>query len=235
MKKIAVMQPYLFPYIGYFQLVNEVDTFVCFDDVHFIKKGWINRNNVLLNGAPKLFTFSLSKISQNKLINEHDFADFDNTKKDFMKLIEQSYEKSPQYGDIIKLLERILNVNVVKISNFIAHSLKEICIYLDIQTKIINSSDLEKNNALPAQERIIEIIEKCGGNHYINAIGGKTLYDGEAFSKKDIRLSFIQTKPIKYTQFGDVFTPNLSIIDLLMFNTKDDMNYLLQQYELIKK
>jgi len=227
------MQPYLFPYIGYFQLLHAVDTFVCFDDVHFIKKGWINRNTVLLNGQPKLFTFSLSKISQNKLINEHVFFDFDHAKKDFMKLIEQSYEKSPQYGDVIKLLEGILDPSIIKISDLIAHSLKEICAYLDIKTNIINSSEFKINNTFRAQERIIEIVKTCGGDHYVNAIGGKSLYDDEAFSKENIQLSFIEKKNFKYPQFCDKFTPNLSIIDSLMFNTKDEMDYLLKQYELI--
>lgn len=233
MKKIAVMQPYLFPYIGYFQLLYAVDTFVCFDDVHFIKKGWINRNNFLLDGESKPFTFPLSKISQNKLINEHHFADFETAKRDFLKFIEVSYRKSPQYQEIRSLLEGIFSVKYDKISDFIGHSLNKICIYLEIKTEVIHSSEIERESSSGAQERIINIVKKCGGDHYINAIGGRSLYDAAAFSKEKIKLSFIEKKSTEYKQYGETFVPNLSIIDALMFNTKQEMEHLLKQYELV--
>ena len=71
---VAIMQPYLFPYIGYWQLIHAVDTFVIFDDVNYIKKGYINRNNILVNGQKQTFTLELMSASQNKLINDIDIG-----------------------------------------------------------------------------------------------------------------------------------------------------------------
>lgn len=227
------MQPYLFPYLGYFQLLSAVDTFVCLDDVNFIKKGWIHRNNFLLNGEPKLFTFALSKISQNRLIKDHQFADIDGARRDFMQLMEQSYSAAPNYRDVLDLLKRIFSIKTSVISDFISHSLREICLHLNVKTEIISSSDIAKDAGLTGQDRIIEIVKKCGGGRYINPVGGISLYDGGAFAREGIRLSFLQTMPVTYRQFGDPFTPNLSIVDLLMFNTNESMDNFLRKYELI--
>lgn len=104
--KIAVMQPYLFPYIGYFQLLNAVDMFVVFDDVNFIKKGWINRNNILVNRQKYLFTVPLKDASQNKLIKEVQIAD-DGWQEKFLKTVAQSYKKAEFFDEAFALIEKL--------------------------------------------------------------------------------------------------------------------------------
>ena len=223
------MQPYLFPYIGYWQLINAVDTFVIYDDVNFIKRGYINRNNILQNQKPQLFTLELIGASQNKKINEISVG---NNSKKLLKTIKQNYSKAPFFNDVFPLLEEILGNKVKNLPRFIGISLVGISKYLNINTNFLYSSDLENDKSLKAQERLIEISKILTATDYINAIGGKELYDKEFFLKNNINLSFLKSTEIVYKQFNNEFVSNLSIIDLMMFNSKEEIQILLQKYYL---
>ena len=229
--KIAIMQPYLFPYIGYWQLINAVDKFIIFDDVNYINKGYINRNKILAGGKPYQFTLQLVGASQNKLINQIQVGK--NSKK-ILKALEQSYKKSTYFNIVFPLIKEILNQNEKNLSKFIGYSLKKISNYLDIETSFIYSSEIEKNNHLRNQDKIINICQMLNATHYINPINGKRLYDKELFAKNNIKLNFINTKSISYQQFNYEFTSFLSIIDVLMFNNKDYIKSLLNLFELIE-
>ncbi|MES2795467.1 MAG: WbqC family protein [Bacteroidota bacterium] len=233
MLKVAIMQPYFLPYIGYFQLINAVDEFILYDDVNYIKKGWINRNNVLLSGKASLFTIPLKEASQNKLINEIEISQEGNWQNKLLKTIEQSYKKSPQFDEFFPILTKIIHYGETNISTYILHSIVQICNYLEINTTIIPSSSVFNNVELKAQNRIIDICKKKQATQYINPIGGTELYQKENFDKENIMLNFIKTKPIQYTQFSNEFVPYLSIIDSIMFNDKAILKKLLNEYELI--
>lgn len=233
--KLAIMQPYFFPYIGYFQLINAVDKFVVYDDVNFIKGGWINRNNVLINKKTFLFTVPLE--------NSSSFIQIDQTrlhskfyqiwKIKFLRSLEQSYKKAPYYDDVFFLIEKILNTE----SNFISHlaieSIKGVCSYLDIKTQIIDTSKQYNNKYLSGQDRIISICQFEHANQYINPIGGIDLYSKDDFKNNAIILNFIKTKPIVYKQFDNEFFSWLSIIDVLMFNSKNEVMRILNEYDLV--
>jgi len=232
--KAAVMQPYFFPYIGYFQLLAAVDVFVILDDVNFIKRGWINRNNILLRGAPHLFSLPLEKASQNRLICETKL-NFSNKDKDkFLKTIQVAYKKATHYSKFYEVLESIIWYDDVDLTSFIHNSFDVVCSYLDVDAKIVRSSKLDKNDSLKAQERIIEICKIVGADLYINPPGGKELYVDSDFEKNNINLKFIVTNlnSVAYKQFGSNFVPRLSFIDVLMFNSKDEIKEMLQQYHL---
>ncbi|MEC9209138.1 MAG: WbqC family protein [Bacteroidota bacterium] len=228
--KIAVMQPYFFPYIGYWQLINSVDIFIIYDDVNFIKRGYINRNNILINNVKHLFTLALIKSSQNKKINEILIGE--NNKK-ILRTIEQSYLKAPFFHDIFPIIEDIFSNKEKDLSKFLGNSLQIFSKYLDINTKFEYSSMLENDKSLQAQDRLIEISKILNATDYINAIGGEQLYDKNAFSDAGINLSFIQTELINYKQFNNKFIPNLSIIDVMMFNSKEDIKEMLKKYTLV--
>lgn len=230
--RTAIMQPYVFPYIGYFQLMQSVDTFVVYDDVNFIKKGWINRNTILVNGKAYLFSIPLLDASQNKRINEIDIAE-NNWNIDLLKTIELSYKKAPYFARVFPLINEILMHKERNLAKFIAFSLRSICSYLQICTKIVISSEIEKDNLLKAQDKIIEICKKTRTQNYINASGGKELYDVESFEKENLSLHFIKSKPIIYSQFKNEFIPWLSIIDVMMFNSIAEIGDMLQQTEWI--
>ena len=231
-KKIAIMQPYFFPYIGYWQLINAVDIFILYDDVNFIKKGWINRNNILLNKRDHLITIPLLNVSQNKHINECMVSDDYKTIDNIIKTINLAYKKAPYYNLVFPSIEEIIKTKG-SISDLVLKSVLWIKEYLDIDTEIILSSSIDKNNELKGQDKIIEIVKKLNGNHYINAIGGQELYDKEIFNNNGIKLNFIKMKEIKYKQFNNEFVPNLSIIDVLMFNSPEKIREMLDDYELI--
>ena len=228
--KIAVMQPYFFPYIGYWQLINSVDIFIIYDDVNFIKRGYINRNNILINNVKHLFTLALIKSSQNKKINEILIGE--NNKK-ILRTIEQSYLKAPFFHDIFPIIEDIFSNKEKDLSKFLGNSLQIFSKYLDINTKFEYSSMIENDKSLQAQDRLIEISKILNATDYINAIGGEQLYDKNAFSDAGINLSFIQTELINYKQFNNKFIPNLSIIDVMMFNRKEDIKEMLKNYTLV--
>lgn len=227
------MQPYIFPYIGYFQLIKAVDKFVLYDDVNFINRGWINRNRILVNGNDSMFTIPLKDASQNKLINEIAVNWDNNWKIKFLKTIEQSYKKAPFYTEILPIIEKSIEADEVQFSKIIEQNLRLICDYLNIKTEIISSSSIYQNADKKAQERILNICSQEEVNHYINPIGGIELYDKEEFAKENMQMNFIKSMPVEYKQFKNEFVPWLSVIDVLMFNSKEEIYKFLDKYELI--
>lgn len=223
------MQPYFFPYLGYFQLIKAVDAFVIYDDVNYIKGGWINRNNILINGGRKLVTMPLLGGSPNKLINEIDVGD----KIKILKNIKQNYSKAPYFNAVYPMIEDILTQAEKNLAVFLSYQLQRICCYLELRPKWYISSMLEKDNNLRGQEKVISICEKLGATHYINAPGGKGLYDNQEFKSRKLKISFVQPIPVAYQQFGSEFISNLSIIDVLMFNDRKECTRLLNMYDLV--
>lgn len=218
------------PYIGYFQLMKVADKYVVYDDVNFINKGWINRNNILINRQKKMFTISLSGASQNKLINEIDITD------NFIKLqkaIEINYRKAPYFNEVFALLTRIFAYPDRNLARFIFHSFRVLNEYLDIETDLILSSCIDKDSNLKGQDKILAICKALNANIYINAIGGQNLYNRDKFEQNDIELKFLQTEKTQYRQFDNDFIPDLSMIDVLMFNSPEGINKMLDQFTLI--
>jgi len=230
MKKVGIMQPYLFPYLGYFQLIKAVDEYVIYDDIQFIKGGWINRNNILVQDKPNLFTIGLVQASPNKLINEISYHD------EFGKLqktLAMAYARAPHKDAVMNLIERVLTYPDKNLAHFNGNSIQQIATYLGLNTKFIYSSSLSKDNALKAQDKVIAICKELGAEQYLNAIGGKELYDPRDFANNGIELKFLQTKPIVYKQLKDEYVPGLSIIDVMMFNSVEEIAVLLEKYVLI--
>ena len=234
--KIAIMQPYFFPYIGYFQLIKSVDKFIVYDDVNFIKKGWINRNKILNNNSELLFTVPLRSISQNSLISEILLGEnFKFWKKKFLATIFHSYKNSSNFKISFDLIEKILNHKVDSISELLTFSLIELCKFLDIKTLITLSSETYKSNRhLKKSTRILDICEKENAVKYINLSGGTELYNSNEFISKGLELIFINTlsEEIFYNQKSKTFINNLSIIDVIMNNNKKEIQSLLNKFSL---
>jgi len=228
--RLAIMQPYLFPYLGYFQLIRAVDAFVVYDDVNYIKGGWINRNFILAEGDKQLITLPLQGASPNQLINQ---VTVGNRQNKLIETIRHRYGKAPQFSAVFALVENILRQHEKNLARFLDYQLRQICDYLGLHPKWYVSSSLKKDNELRGQDKVLAICEELGATHYINVPGGKSLYDREAFAGRGMQLSFIQPKAVAYRQFGNEFTPNLSIIDVMMFNDKEQCAKLLEEYELV--
>jgi len=226
------MQPYFCPYLGYFQLMNSVDRFVLFDDVNYIKKGWINRNRILVNGSEYLFTIPLEDVSQNKLICETMIVQDNAWKSDLIKTMERAYRKALQFDSVFPLIQKILLSEERIISRFIANSLFIITAYLGMATFIVPSSAGYANRHLKGQDRILDICARENATEYHNAVGGTGLYSQAAFTDRNIALRFVRPRPYKYAQFSDTFIPELSIIDVLMFNPVENIRKMLSDIEM---
>jgi hypothetical protein len=231
--KIAIMQPYLFPYIGYFQLINAVDKFIIYDDVTFIKQGWINRNRILGNGRAMMFTVPIRSISSYTLIKDMEIADYQRWKKKFLKTLHQYYNKARYFKNTMALIRGILEQEETHIGKLASLSIKEVCRWAGIGTEIIHSTMFYDNTHLKGQDRILDICAREKAARYINTIHGVALYSKEAFDEKGIRLDFLKSKEIVYQQSVNEFVPNLSIIDVLMFNSRESIKEILKEYELV--
>lgn len=230
---VAIMQPYFFPYIGYFQLMHAVDTFVVYDDVHFMKKGWIHRNRILLEGEPHPIVLPIQKASQNRLICDHERALMDEAVEKQLTLLRQAYQKAPYFDIAFPVVEQVLRYPESNVGRYLMYGLERIARYFGLDTRFLLSSDLEPIEELRGQARIIERCRQLGATHYVNAINGMSLYDPDAFSEYGIRLSFLKTDPITYEQGEGPFHPNLSILDVMMYNDPVKVKELLSEYALV--
>ncbi len=234
-KIIGIMQPYFMPYIGYWQLLNAVDEYVVYDDVNFIKGGWINRNRILLNGQPQMINVPMLGASSNKLINEVGVNSDQNIRNKTLRMLIAAYSKAPYFNDVYPMLENVINHESGNLADYIAYSIIRVCNYLNIDTKILLSSSLNKDCSLRAQDKVINICSLLEATCYYNAIGGQKLYDYKSFSNAGIDLCFLKTNFMEYKQFDNPFVESLSIIDVLMFNSVDEVKTMLCDYELINQ
>jgi hypothetical protein len=233
--KVAIMQPYFFPYLGYFQLVYAVDTFVIYDDVQYIKGGWINRNRILLDGRPHYLTLPIKKDSTYSNINQRELAaGAEEDMRGMLRLIEQAYRRAPFFGEVSCLLSRCFGCSERNLARFVVNCLEECFGYLGIGTRVLLSSQLAKNAEVRGEDRVIDVGRRVGATSYVNAIGGVEIYDRARFAASNIELWFLRTRDIQYRQFGrHPFVPSLSIIDVMMFNSKQEIAGLLDAYDLV--
>ena len=229
MRSCAVMQPYLFPYIGYYQLVNASDVFIVYDDVTFIKQSFINRNSILTNGEPKRFSLPVPGASSNALIKNLDYA----PAVKLLKTVQQNYSKAPYYQDVIGIISSILTKKSRSVARLNELSIRKVFDYLGLKKQIVFASDLDYDRTADRADRLITLTKMHGCMHYINSPGVKELYDKKYFDKQGIKLSFIQSEIKPYTQASKEFVPYLSIIDILMNCSKEEIYKMLSNYKLI--
>ena len=232
--KIGIMQPYFFPYIGYFQLINMVDKYVVFDTAYFANNKWGFRNRILINGAPGFFRVTTLKASQNKRFDEIKVSGDIEAKKNNIHALECAYKKAPHFPEVMPVLERFLMADYDNLAEYNVASNRLICDYLGIKTEILLFSELDCDKDLQRQYRIFDVCRVLGGKEYVNAIGGTELYDFEEFRQNGIELAFLKPDDIVYPQFGGEFVPSLSIIDVMMFNSVPEIQDMLNRYTLIK-
>jgi len=222
--KLSIMQPYVFPYIGFFHLIEATDKIVFYDDVNYIKRGWINRNRILLNNSDFLFTIPVEKASQNKLINEvRPLIDSTFTNK-FFAQIETAYKKAPYYKSVVEILKTVFSEQYDDVSDLAIKSITSVYQYLNKDINWTKSSIASpETKGMEKADRLIQINKNLDCQNYINAIGGQELYSKEYFNSKGIKLNFVKSQKVEYKQFDNDFVPWLSIIDILMFNDKKAM------------
>ena len=218
--RLALMQPYFLPYIGYFQLLAAVDEFIVYDNIKYTKKGWINRNRMLRNGEDVMFSLPLQGASDSLDIVQRELSEaFDREK--LLSQFSGAYRRAPWFAQTFPLLERIVRCEEKNLFRYIHHSIVQVCQHLDIRTKITISSTIPIDPALKNQDMVLAYCLAAGAKTYVNAIGGTELYSKDTFRERGLELSFIKSKPFEYAQIGNEFVPWLSIIDVMMFNSLD--------------
>ncbi|WP_323696665.1 WbqC family protein [Thiorhodovibrio litoralis] len=228
------MQPYLFPYLGYFQLLHAVDTLVLYDDVTYINRGWINRNRLLVNGAPWLFTLPLANASQNVLIKNLRLADWLAAwRQKWLKTLAHAYAKATYFGETQALIEPLLHQSSPWLIDWLEDSLRTLAAALGLSAHFKRSSADPLPPATDAQARILQRCAREGAGLYINPINGRALYQATAFAEQGIALRFLRSQAPAYRQSHAPFVPHLSIVDTLMFAGLAGTRALLPQYELV--
>ena len=234
MEKLAIMQPYFFPYIGYWQLMHAVDRFVVYDDVHYIKGGWINRNRLLINGEPAYMTAPLHQASSFKRISDITLMPSPAWRDRLVKQIEMTYRKAPGFTEVFPVVERLIRHETDNLSDFLLHQLQTLAAFMGIDTEFVVSSRCYGNDELAGQARILDICKREGAHTYVNARGGQALYDADTFHDAGIELRFIAMRALPYKQRSAGFVPHLSIIDALMELGPIEIRHHLDAFELME-
>ena len=233
-KRVAIMQPYFLPYIGYFHLVNSVDEFVIYDNIQYTKKGWINRNRILVNGSAKTITLPLKKGSDYLDVGDRYLASsWEQDREKLLNIIKQSYQKAPYFNTVYPLIQECINVSETNLFKFILNTLNKLNSYLDISTKITTSSTLNIDHSLKSQSKVVAICRELNASTYINAIGGQGLYKVQDFKDEGLALKFVKSPPLLYKQYKNEFIPWLSVLDVVMFNEKQAIIDYTNDYTLI--
>ena len=219
---VGVMQPYYFPYLGYFSHIFASDYFVLHDDVEFSKNGWINRNRFLSSTKISLLTLPLAAAPDSARISERVIAANFEPGKHF-RMLEGAYRRAPFWHELRDELPELLRVETANLSNHLSSVVGRICHLLEIETPLVSSSDLDFDRELRGQARVLRICELAGAQTYLNPEGGKNLYSGQDFSRRGMDLAFISHTPRSYPQReferkeADTasFVERLSILDML--------------------
>lgn len=243
--RVAIMQPYFFPYLGYFQLINAVDLFLLYDDVQYMKGGWINRNRILQNGVPAWFSMPVKHANFKLPISARTYCDPIKYGSALLSSIHTAYRKAPYFRCGMQLTESILKCGDESVVNYNNAALLKICAYIGIRTHIELTSKAKTDPLLSAENRVLELCRYFKTNQYINAAGGRDLYSPQLFSENNVELRFIemdhiieycQSMALPRTEDLDkisAFIPNLSIIDLIMFNSQSELSKLIQRYKIV--
>jgi hypothetical protein len=232
--RVAAMQPYFFPYLGYFQLMAACDVFVVRDEAQYIHQGWVNRNRILVNGGPQWVTLPVASgdhalpIRQRNYLLDHPVA------KRLHNRITAAYRRAPQFDDAMSVVDEALSCRDTNVSAFNINLLGCIAKRLGIDTPVRLASTLPRQESLSGQEAVRDICVRLGASMYINPIGGLDLYNPALFVQHGLTLRFLESQAPDYSQFGAPFVPSLSVIDVMMFNDVATIRKMLPEYRLVK-
>ena len=236
--KVAIMQPYTFPYIGYFQLINYVDKWVIFDDTQYISKGWINRNRMLHPDVKKewqYFTVPVKKHSRESRINNIEINDNLEWRDELLRKLTSYKKKAPFYAETVEFIGDCINFKCSSLSEWVAHTLKSTCDYLEVpfEYSIFSKEDINTEKVTHAGQWALEISDAMDAEEYVNLPGGYSIFNENEFLAKNIKLHFLKSNLTPYIQRRGYFVPGLSILDVMMWNNKDKIHEMLADYEIV--
>ena len=236
--KLAIMQPYMFPYIGYFQLINYADKWVVFDDTQYISKGWINRNRILHPDVKKEWqyvTVPVKKHSRESRIKDIEINDDIKWRDEFLGKLTSYKKRAPFYTETIELIGDCLSFKSPSLSEWAVHTLKNTCNYLGIpfNYSIFSQMKVNTDNIEHAGQWALEIADVMDADEYVNPPGGYSIFNEGEFLQRNIELRFLKPNLTTYVQRRGHFISGLSIIDVMMWNSKDRIQEILADYEIV--
>lgn len=230
--KVGIMQPYTFPYIGYFQLINYVDKWVVFDDTQYISKGWINRNRILhpdLEKEWQYFTVPVKKHSRESRIKDVEINDNLEWRDEFIGKLTSYKKKAPFFVDTVEFIGDCISFKCSNLSEWVIYTLKSTCDYLGIpfNYSIFSQMEINPDNIEHPGQWALEIADAMDADEYINPPSGYRIFNENEFIERNIELRFIKPNLTPYIQRRGYFIPGLSIVDVLMWNDKDTIREML--------
>ncbi len=234
--KLAIMQPYFFPYIGYYSLIKNTDKFIIFDTVQFIRHGWIERNRIL---KPKegwqYIQAPLIKHRRETIINEIEIRNTEPWREKIIAQLQHYKKNAPYFSECMDVVNSCLSLQTDSIVKLNEHILRLTCQYLnlDFNCEIFSEMDIQIDHVKEADEWALNISKFVGANEYINTPGGKDFFDREKYLQKKIELTFLGNNVMQYKQRRPIFEPGLSIIDLMMFNDVATINTMIDDTRII--
>jgi WbqC-like protein family len=229
---VAIMQPYFFPYIGYFQLMQAVDMFVLYDDVQYMKGGWINRNLIRLNDdLATWLTIPICHASTYLNINERTYKLDKEDVEHVENKLKASYARAPAYAEVMDIINHNLHLSDPNVATVNTRLLKAAAERIGITCQLVRSSEIGVTKELHGEDRVIAICKALRATQYINAIGGVGLYSAKRFSTEGLLLSFLRTLvPPEPLRDGPT---HLSILDMLFQEPTERISDRLDRYELV--
>jgi hypothetical protein len=232
--KLGFMQPYFFPYLGYFQLLHEVDRWIAFDDTQFINRGWINRNRILHPNPKKewqFITVPLSKRGRYDRVCDICIASGFDWRAQILGRLSAYKKAAPYYNQTLDLVHSCFDTDETNLANFVIRALRVTAEFLGIQTpiEVFSGMNLELGPIEHPGQWALRVAETVGASHYVNPRGGKAIYKKDDFEDKGVKLSFLKPGLRPYSQRRDGFVAGLSIIDVLMWNSVENVSEMLRQ------
>ncbi len=233
--RLAIMQPYFFPYLGYLALIKHTDHFVVFDTPQFIRHGWIERNRILKHQEGwQYIKVPLEKHKRETAIKDVRIKNTADWKRKIIAQLNHYKKKANYYREVMDLLEEVFNFETDSIVKLDVFALEKVLEYLRIDFKysIFSEMNLKVKKPQSPDEWALNITKAMEADEYINLPGGKDFFDKNKYEKEGIALKFLNINLTEYDQKRKLFEPGLSIIDVMMFNSPQNINNMLDNYEL---
>ncbi|WP_107942070.1 WbqC family protein [Metasolibacillus fluoroglycofenilyticus] len=235
--KVAIMQPYFFPYLGYFSLIKNTDQFILFDTVQYMRHGWIERNRILKPQEGWQYVQApLMKHSKSTSIKDIQIKNEDNWKERIIRQLEHYKKKAPYYNEVISVVRLALELDTDSIVKLNENILKVVCAYIgiDLSVKVFSEMDITIKKVHAPDEWALNICESLGGiQEYWNPQGGIEFFNRKKYSDAGLTINFLKINLESYSQKRRAFEAGLSIIDVMMFNSPEEIRKMLDNYELI--
>ena len=231
---VALMQPYFFPYIGYFSLMAAADVFIAYDSVQYSRPGWINRNRILKDGAPDWWTAVVADAPHTAQIREREYRDWPRQRGQLLDRLRERYRRAPQVRDGLALVEAVLPSDEPNVARCNARLLEGLAQAFGLRCALRMASAVTHDDALKGEERVLALCAAAGATTYVNSPGGVGLYSADVFAARGVALRFVKPEPEPYAQGGHDFVPWLSIVDALMHLPVADVARRVQQYRLVE-